>query len=314
MGRQNGAWCSADRRVRRQRLLREDVERGPGDRPALERGCERVGVDHLAARRVHHDRGALHLRQGLFVDQAAGLVGERDVQRDNVRGAQDLIEIDETRAGGARRRLGREGIVRHDRHAEGCRAPRHLAADTADADEPEDLRAQLVADELRARPLPGTDAAVGVDDPPHQRERQRDRVLRRGDDVSKRRVHHVDAAGGRGGNVDVIDPDTGAADDDQARRRIEDGAGDLRFAADDERVDVAEARGQVGLFQAGGLANLAAGAEQRETLFRERVRDVDDVLSASDGTRPRRARDGRRCGPRDATAAGCSPRRPEASR
>ena len=90
------------------------------------------------------------------------------MQRDNVGGAQDLIEIDEPRAGGPRRRLGREGIVRHDRHAEGCRAPRHLAADAADADEPEDLRAQLVADELRARPLPGTDAAVGVDDLPHQ--------------------------------------------------------------------------------------------------------------------------------------------------
>jgi len=46
---------------------------------------------------------------------------------------------------------------------------------------------------------------------------------------------------------------------------------------------------EVSLLQTGGLADLAARAEQRETLFGKRVRDVNDAATVSDESRPRRS-------------------------
>src|SRR5439155_744164 len=115
------------------------------------------------------------------------------------------------RARGARARLGGERVMSDDAHLEAGRAARDLRADAADADQAQCLAAQLAADELRARPLAGADAAVRVGDAPEQGERERERVLGRRDDVPERRVHDVYAARGRRGNVDVVDADAGAA-------------------------------------------------------------------------------------------------------
>src|SRR5437660_1208843 len=72
--------------------------------------------------------------------------------------------------------------------------------------------------------------------------------------------------GGRG-HVDVVDADTSAPHHHETLRRVHDRRRHLRFAAHDERVDVRDARDEVSLLQTGGLADLAARAEQRETLF-----------------------------------------------
>src|SRR5205823_14827018 len=121
---------------------------------------------------------------------------------------------------------------------------------------------------------------------------------------------------GRGGNVDVVDTDAGATHDHEARRRVEDRRGHFCLAAHDERVDVRDALDEVTLFQTGGLADLAARAEQRETLFGKRVRDVNDAAAVSDESRPRRSPTSRStsCGPRAATSAAGSPRTREAPR
>ena len=297
-------------RVGGQRLGREDIERRAGDRSLLERGGERIEIDDLAAGGIHDDGGRLQLREGRSVDESAGLLRKRDVERDDVGRPQELVELDEPSSGRARRRLGREGVVGDHGHAESDRAARHLAADPAHADEAERLPAELAADELRPGPLAGAHAAVRVDDTAEQGERQRHGVLGRGDDVAKRRVHHVDAARGRGRDVDVVHPDAGPAHHLEGLGRVEDRGGHLRLAAHDEGVDVAEARRELGLLQARGLAHLAARTEQRETLFRERVRDVDDAAAASDGSRRDRPRAARpRAPPGGWTAAACSPRR-----
>src|SRR5207247_5268072 len=139
-----------------------------------------------------------------------------------------------------------------------------------------------------------------------------DGVLGRGDDVAERRVDDVDAAGRRRGNIDVIDTDAGATDDDEALGGLKYCRGDLGLAPHDERVDIRDARGKVGLLQAGGLPDLAACAEQRETLFGKRVRDVNDVAAASDEAPPRRSPAvwSTRRGLRDATTAVAGSRRP----
>ena len=210
------------------------------------------------------------------------------MQRHHVGGPKKLVEVDQTSAGRSRRSFGREGIVSDHRHTEAGGAPGDLATHPADADKPERFGAQLATHELGARPLAGAHAAVGLDDTADEREREGHGVLGGRGDVPERCVHHVDTARGGRRNVDVVNADAGATHDLQAFRGAEDRGCHLRLAPNDERVDVGNARCELRLLQAGGLPDLTARAEQRETLFGERVRDVDDAALSSDEWRPRR--------------------------
>ena len=81
---------------------------------------------------------------------------------------------------------------------------------------------------------------VGLRQFARQREHQRDRVLGRRDRIAERRVHHDDAAARRGGNVDIVDADAGAADHFEIGRGSDQLLGDLRRRADGEAVIAAD--------------------------------------------------------------------------
>src|SRR5262252_5586841 len=78
-----------------------------------------------------------------------------------------------------------------------------------------------------------------------ERQHQRDRVLGRGDRVAERRVHHDDALGGGGRNVDVVDADAGAPDHAQRLRLLENLRRHLGGRADREPVVVADDLGEL---------------------------------------------------------------------
>ena len=65
----------------------------------------------------------------------------------------------------------------------------------------------------------GLEVGVGLRDVARLREQQRHRVLGRREDVRLRRVHDHHAAARRLGDVDVVEPDAGPADDDEIGRR-----------------------------------------------------------------------------------------------
>ena len=198
------------------------------------------------------------------------------VNADEIGGAQQLVELHQLGTRRARTRLCRERVVRDDLHLEPGRAARDFRSDAADPDEAQGLAAQLAANEFRTGPLARADAAVRIGDAPEQRQREGERVLRSGNDVPERRVHDVDAASGRRRNVDVVHADPGAPDDGQPRRRIEDLRRHLGLAADDERVDIGEARGEVGLGEPGRGADLAPFAQQDKAVLGERIGHVND--------------------------------------
>ena len=85
---------SEQRVVGGQRLGVGDVERGARRSvPSLQRRGERALVDDRAARGVDEDRGRLHQPQRFGVDQVAGLLGQRAVDRDEVRALQQLEDV-----------------------------------------------------------------------------------------------------------------------------------------------------------------------------------------------------------------------------
>src|SRR5262249_24703101 len=109
----------------------------------------------------------------------------------------------------------------------------------------------LDAHELVLFPFPGLGRDVGGGDLTGEREHQADRVLGGGDGIAVGRVHHDHALGGRCREVDVVDPDAGAADHLEPRGAVEQLGGDLGGGAHGQAVELAEDVGELILVEAG---------------------------------------------------------------
>ena len=80
------------RAVGRERFDAEHIEHGAAELIGLEGGLQRGLFDHAAAREVHHHRAGRQSREFTFADHAARFVGERHVQREDVRFAKQGVE------------------------------------------------------------------------------------------------------------------------------------------------------------------------------------------------------------------------------
>ena len=230
------------------RLGLEDVERGPCDLPRPDRLLERRLVHETAARGVHDADAVLHLRERLGVDEAAGLVAERKVQRDDVG-----FRVDIRRGRGrldaelAEAVDGDERVVGDDAHAEPEPTPRDLPSDPPESEDAERLAGELDPGEALALPGAGRQRRMRLWDVSREREKERDRVLRRRVDRRLGGVGDDDAASCRRVDVDVVDTHACAADHLQPSRAFDQRGVHPRPGAHDERVEVADDLGQVGV-------------------------------------------------------------------
>ena len=139
------------------------------------------------------------------------------------------------------RALGREiRIVGQHLHLQAVRAIDYDRADIAAADHPKRLAGDLDAHEFVLFPLAGLGRRVRGGDLARERQHQADGVLGRGDGIAVGRVHHDDALGGRGREIDIVDPDAGAADDLEVLGAIEQLGGNLGGRADGKPVELAD--------------------------------------------------------------------------
>ena len=143
-----------------------------------------------------------------------------------------------------------ERIVSDDLHAHRACARSNDASDATETDDAERLSLQFDADELLAVPASGFQTAARLRNRARERNEHRDRVFGGRDRVAVRRVHHDDAANRCCGNVDVVDADSGASDDAQAVRRVQNFRSDFRFAANDQAFAIL----QVLACNSGGLS------------------------------------------------------------
>ncbi len=130
--------------------------------------------------------------------------------------------------------------MRDDAHAQADRAPGDLLPDPAEAEHAERLPVELDPAVRRALPAPLLQRGVRLRDVTGEGDEEPDRVLGRRDDRRLGRVRDDDAPPGRGLDVDVVDPDAGAADHLQPVGALEELGGQLRRRANDDRVVVAD--------------------------------------------------------------------------
>ncbi len=154
---------------------------------------------------------------------------------------------------------GNVGVVCAHPHLEAAGAAGDLLADPAEADQPEGLVGELHAGEARALPAALLQRAVRLRDLAREREQEPDRVLGGRDDRGLGCVGDDDAALGRRGEVDVVHAHSRAADHLQPVGALDQVGGELRRAADDDRVVVADPGGQVAVGVDVDVESLVAG-------------------------------------------------------
>ena len=185
----------------------------PAIRPDSKRLSECWFVDQSSARAIDDPHGRLHQGDALGVDHPFGLLGQRHVERDEIRLADRLfdrfLQFDAQRL----RPLGTEiWIIGEDAHAECQRPLREFTADSAHPEDGERFAVEFDPLELLALPLSGDHAGVRLRDVAGERNHEGERMLGGGDGVAAWRVHDDHAVGRGRGDIDIVDADACAAD------------------------------------------------------------------------------------------------------
>jgi hypothetical protein len=257
-------------------LLGVDVDAGGAHLTGLEGGGQRRLVDQAAASGVDDDHAALGGGELLGTDEAQRLGRLGQVDADEVRLAQQLVQGHQPDA-----ELGGPpgldvGVVGDEGDAEGCQPLGHQDADAPQADDADGLLGDLDAGELRPGPLPRAQRGVRGRDVPGGGQQQGDGVLGRADDVRGGRVDHEHPARGSGGDVDVVQADAGPRDHLQPRCRGEGLGVDLGGRPDEDGGGVGEGRQQGCPVGAVDVPDLDVGPQHLQDTGSELLGDQDD--------------------------------------
>ena len=163
------------------------------------------------------------------------------MERHEVRFGQELLEaLHHRRAEIPEPLRGHVGVVGQDVHLEGAGPACDLLPDPAEADDPECLVRQLESGEARSLPAALLQGCVRLRDVPGERQQEPEGVLRCRDDGRLRGVRDDDPATRGRLHVDVVDPDTCAADHLQPLGPVDQLRGDVGGTSNDDRVVVGD--------------------------------------------------------------------------
>ena len=241
---------------------------------ALERRLQ-VFLDDQAATGTVDDPDTLAgLRQRFGVQQVAGAVGQRRVQRDEIGAGQKLVQFDLLDAQIDGPFMAEIGVESCDPHLQPKRPVGDDRPDIAATDDAQHLGRQLDAHEAVLFPLAGLGRGVGDRKISREREHHGDGVLGRGDRIAERRVHHDHAARSRGRDVHIVHADAGTPDHLEPGCRRQDILGHLGGRPDRQPIVLADDRFQFFRLQAG--LNVHFDTPLAEDFNRARAQAVGD--------------------------------------
>ena len=186
------------------------------------------------------------------------MVGQRGVQRDKVGARQQCIKVDLFDAHLDRALRRQKRIERDHLHPQTERPAGDNRADITRPDQTQRLTGNFDTHEPVLGPHSGLRLGIGFGQLPREREHQRNRVLGCRNRIAERGVHHHHALRRGGGNIDVVDPDSGAADNFEVGGGSKDRLSDFGRAANREPIIVADPCDQLFGGFAGDFINIAA--------------------------------------------------------
>ena len=240
MGREDGVGEFMQRALRAGLVL-EHVDARGADLAGRKEVGQRVDVVDAAARHVDQDDAVFHCGVLLGAEHADGLVGLRQMHRDEIGQGKKLLHVVVKRHAQLLGALGAAvRVVAHQVHAECTGALGNQATDAAQAEDGQRLLIQLAAAELAAGPLPRMHACVGLGGVARAGKHEAHGLLGGRDDIGSGGVAHDDTGLGRSLDIDVVHAHAGTADDAQLRSRGDDLARDVRGGAHHKRIVVGD--------------------------------------------------------------------------
>ena len=181
-------------------------------------------------------------RETAGVYEAARIGCKRQVDRHDVRLAQEIVGLAALDPGGARGILGESRTPRQHTHPERERDVGDVPADVPQAEDSHRLSVQHPCE--RRPPLPAAHRVVSGGNLAHDRDREPDRELRRSPRKAPGGLRDHDAALGGGGQVDVIRVIAGLRDDAHVGQLLEQCTRESRaFPIGEERIESTQRRG-----------------------------------------------------------------------
>ena len=229
VGREQHIGQSKERIVRLGRLGIKDVESGAGNDAVLECRDQRRLVHNGPARAVDQEGGPLHHLELRLADHPFGLRVRGHVQRDEIRGPEDLWNGRDAGAGLLHGLPGNQRVVGQHLHVEGrLGLLAHQHADPPHPKDPDRLPVQIegpIAVSDLPVVLPG--GCVVGHDPLRPGQHEGQDVLGHRQGIGSRRDTHQDLAPGRRRHIDVVvahavsgdDLETGGGFDHRRRDR-----------------------------------------------------------------------------------------------
>src|ERR1700730_16615061 len=244
MRRGDRIWM-AETRISGCRFMPDNVETRACHMAAIQERAQGPFVGEAAARAIDDPYALLGLGEVLRRQNVFRLRRQWRVQGYEIGAGEKSFEADflDSEIEGA---FGREErIVGDDPHVQANRARGDDRPDSAAADDAEHLAGDLDTHKTVLFPFAGLGRRIGLGNLAGEREHQCDRMFGGGDRIAKRRIHHDNAFPGRGGNIDIIDADSRAADHFQPLRPLEKFGGDLRSRANGKAVETADDAGEL---------------------------------------------------------------------
>ncbi len=209
-------------------------------------GVRQIGfVDDATASDVDDAHARLGLDQRGGVQQVRRLLRLRKVNRNEVALREQSVQIDQLDAHVSRPFISYERVKGNQAHAEGRRALGDERADLAETHDTEGLAVKFNALPLAALPFSGLQRRMSLGNIASLRQQQRHGLFRRGENIRDRRVDdHYSQLGGLG-DVDVVQSNSGASDDDEVLRRFKRRSVNLGRRANDECVGTGQGLNQL---------------------------------------------------------------------
>ena len=202
----------AEQLVRGRRLGFKNIKRRSRHLAGNNRVIKRILDNQAAARAIDDAHALLAFGQRRRIDDVARLLGERRMQRDEIRALENIVKLHLLNADGNGPLRRQERIKGNHLHLEANGPVGHDGADIAAADDAERLVEKLNPHEAVLLPLARMGRGIGFGDLPRQRHHHGERMFRRGDGIAEGRVHHHDAARRSRRNIDIVHADAGPAD------------------------------------------------------------------------------------------------------
>ena len=222
MRREHGVRRAEQRMIRADGLLLEHVQAGAPQAVGLQCRRQRHGVDHGAARRVHHHGRVLHQRQALGIQHVVRVGRQRRMERHNVGALQQLVVRHDVVALG-RAPAGLQGTGRaDDGESQAVRLTCRCAADFAHAHHAEHAAMYLAERALVGmRPNALAEGGVQLVRAAQHVQRQRDSVVGNHLRAVAGNIADCHSAVRSRLDVDAVVAHAGARDDARVRQFVE---------------------------------------------------------------------------------------------